>query len=406
MRRSSLSAQTKRPATFDDVLNIKAVQGATISPDGRTVIYGVRQWVDRARHDGIAHAHLAGCRRDGNSPARQISFGEKGDSQAQFSPDGKFISFVSARGGADAKPQIYLMPIDGGEAWKLTDAKESVSSYSWAPDSSRIAFVATDPRIAGRRSQHQEARRRARVRRRLPFAHAWVIDVNSKQATRITEGTQWTVQGAPSWSPDGKQFVFGAATTPMLRDNRRDVSIIGRQLASRQQARSKRSAPNWGNDGTPRWSQDGRTIAWVGEPNTTSPLPDGTAAGVVMQQRLMLYDVKAKTIKDTLTPNFDSEAGAPIWTNEGTRVMFVTGKRAYNEAFAYDITSGTYTQLTRNKHHQRHLDQQGRQDDRRDDGCAGFGDGDLRHRSVVREPQAADQHQPAARRGRSRARRK
>ena len=51
----------------------------------------------------------------------------------------------------------------------------------------------------------------------------------------------------------------------------------------------------------------------------------------------MLYDVKAKTIKDTLTPAFDSDAGNPIWTNEGTRVMFVTGKRAYNEAFAYDV---------------------------------------------------------------------
>jgi dipeptidyl aminopeptidase/acylaminoacyl peptidase len=68
-----------------------------------------------------------------------------------------------------------------------------------------------------------------------------------------------------------------------------------------------------------------------------------------MQQRLMLYDVKAKTIKDTLTPAFDSEAGTPIWTNEGKRVMFVTGKRAYNDAFAYDLTSGTYTQLSQKR---------------------------------------------------------
>jgi dipeptidyl aminopeptidase/acylaminoacyl peptidase len=78
-------------------------------------------------------------------------------------------------------------------------------------------------------------------------------------------------------------------------------------------------------------------------------MPDGTAAGVVMQQRLMLYDVNAKTIKDTLTPAFDSDAGSPVWTNEGTRVMFVTGKRAYNEAFAYDLTSGTYTQLSQKR---------------------------------------------------------
>ena len=98
------------------------------------------------------------------------------------------------------------------------------------------------------------------------FAHAWVIDVDTKQATRITEGTTWTVQGAPSWSPDGKQFVFGAATTPMLRDNRRDV--LPRRRARRRQV--EKISTNWGNDGTPRWSQDGATIAWVGEPNTTA----------------------------------------------------------------------------------------------------------------------------------------
>ena len=337
------AAQGKRAATFDDVLNIKAIQGATISPDGKSVIYGVRQWVDEADKKE-ARAHIWKVATDGSAPARQITFGDKGDSQPQFSPDGKFISFVSARGGADAKAQIYLMPIDGGEAYKLTDSKESISSYSWAPDSSKLAFVATDPRSA-----EEEANIKKRDDERVfegdfRFAHAWVIDVNTKQATRITEGTQWTVQGAPSWSPDGKQFVFGAAATPMLRDNRRDVYLA--DLATKK---IEKLSTNWGSDGSPRWSQDGRTIAWVGEPNTTPALPDGTAQGVVMQQRLMLYDVKAKTIKDTLTPAFDSDAGNPIWTNEGTRVMFVTGKRAYSEAFAYDITTGTYTQLSQKR---------------------------------------------------------
>jgi Tol biopolymer transport system component len=96
----SLSAQSKRPATFDDVLNIKAIQGATISPDGRWVIYGVREWVSEQDEEGIAHARLEGGDR------RQLAgatdhFGEKGESQAQFSPDGKFISFVAARGSAE-----------------------------------------------------------------------------------------------------------------------------------------------------------------------------------------------------------------------------------------------------------------------------------------------------------------
>jgi dipeptidyl aminopeptidase/acylaminoacyl peptidase len=337
------SAQGKRAATFDDVLNIKAIQAPQLSPDGRTVIYTVRQWIDE-QDKKESRTHIWRVAADGGSPARQITFGDKGDTLPQFSPDGKFITFVSARGSAEAKPQIYVMPLEGGEAWKLTDSKESVSAYSWAPDSSRIAYVSVDPRSA-----EEEANIKKRDDERVfegdfRFSHIWVIEVGSKQATRITEGTQWTVQGAPSWSPDGKHFTFGAAITPMLRDNRRDVFVA--DVASRT---IEKISTNWGSDGTPRWSQDGKTIAWVGEPNTTAPLPDGTAHGVIMQQRLMLYDVKGKTIKDTLTTSFDSDAGAPIWTNEGTRVMFVTGKRAYNEAFAYDVTTGTYTQLTRNK---------------------------------------------------------
>ncbi|MEP6783915.1 MAG: S9 family peptidase, partial [Acidobacteriota bacterium] len=340
---ATASAQTKRPATFDDVLNIKTIQGATVSPDGRQVIYGVREWSSE-QEKMESRAHLWKVPSDGSSAARQITYSDKGESQGQFSPDGKFISFVSTRGGADAKSQIFLMPIEGGEAFKLTDAKESVSSYSWAPDSKSIAFVATDPRTAQEETDTTKRDDERVFEGDFRFAHAWVIDVESKQATRISEGTTYTVQGAPSWSPDGKRFTFGAATTPMLRDNRRDVYVA--EVASKK---IDKISTNWGNDGSPRWSQDGKTIAWVGEPNNTSPMPDGTASGVVMQQRLMLYDVNAKTIKDTLTPNFDSEAGNPVWTNEGTRVMFVTGKRAYNEAFAYDLTSGTYTQLTRNK---------------------------------------------------------
>ena len=142
---TAASAQTRRPATFDDVLSIKAVQAAQLSPDGRTVIYTVREWVDE-KDMKESRTHIWRVLTDGSSPARQITFGEKGESLPQFSPDGKFITFVSARGGADAKPQIHVMPIEGGEAWKLTDAKESVSSYSWAPDSARIAYVSVDPR--------------------------------------------------------------------------------------------------------------------------------------------------------------------------------------------------------------------------------------------------------------------
>jgi dipeptidyl aminopeptidase/acylaminoacyl peptidase len=330
-----------RPAMFDDVLNLKAVGGATISPDGKQVLYTVRQW--EAEKDRMeARTRIWKVAADGNSPARQVTFGEKGDSQPQWSPDGSQISFISTRGaGEDVKAQIYVMHADGGEAWKLTDAKESVSSYSWSPDGSKIAYVSTDSRSA-----EEEANIKKRDDERVfegdfRFAHVWVIDVATKESTRITDGRNYTVGGAPSWSPDSKRFVFGAGVTPMLRDNRRDI-----YLADVAAKTVEKISPNFGSDTSPKWSPDGKSIAWTSEPYSGGPIPDGTAPGVVLQSRLLLYDVASKAIKDVSSTSFDTDAGGPVWTAEGNRVMFVAGKRAYNEAFAYDLTTGRYTQLS------------------------------------------------------------
>ena len=338
---SSPLAQSKRAVTFDDVLAIKAVGGATLSPDGSQVLYTVRQWVaEKERME--ARTHIWSVATNGSTPARQITSGEKGDSQPQWSPDGKFISFVSARGaGEDVKAQVYVMRADGGEAARLTDSRENVSSYSWSPDNTRIAYVTTDARSAA-----EEANLKKRDDERVfegdfRYAHAWVIDVTTKTATRISEGTNYTVAGAPSWAPDGKRFVFGAGATPMLRDNRRDI-----YLANIDTTQIETLSTNFGSDTSPRWSPDGQSIAWTSEPYTGPPLPDGTAPGVTMQSKLMLYDVAARSVKDVSSPAFDTDAGNPVWTAEGNRVMFVAGKRAYSEAFAYDLTSGRYTQLS------------------------------------------------------------
>ena len=339
---ASVSTQTQKPATFDDVLNIKALQNATVSADGSQVIYTVAQW--EPEQDRMERrTRVWKVATSGSSPARQITFGERGDTQPQWSPDGKFISFVSSRGSAEAKSQIYVMHADGGEASKLTDAKENISSYAWSPDSTRIVYVATDPR-----SSEEDAAIKKRDDERVfegdfRYQHAWVVEVATKQATRITEGTQYTLLGAPSWSPDSKRFVFGGGATPMLRDNRRDIYIadVGTKAV-------EKISTNWGNDSAPKWSPDGTTIAWVAEPNTTPALPDGTASGAIVQGRLTLYDVNTKAIKDA-GANFDTDPGGPNWTNEGSRVMFVGGRRAYNEVFAFDVKTGQYTQLTRNK---------------------------------------------------------
>ena len=347
MSLGTASAQ-KRPATFDDVMKMKTVGSPAVSPDGTDVLYTVRQWeaaTERDKDRMEARSHVWKVPASGTSPARQITFGERGETQPQWSPDGRSISFIAARGvgtGEDApRPQVYIMRADGGEAWAVSDSKEGVNSYSWSPDSSRIAYVTTDSR-----AKDEDANIKKRDDERVfegdfRYAHAWVVEVATRTATRISEGTAYTVSGAPSWSPDSKRFVFGASTTPMLRDDRRDIYLA--DIATRQ---VEKISTNFGSDTSPKWSPDGRTIAWTAEPSTGPAIADGTAAGPVQQSRLMLYDVATKTITDTSAPSFDVDAGVPQWAAEGKRIVFVAGRRAYNEAFAFDLTTKAFTQLS------------------------------------------------------------
>ena len=82
--------------------------------------------------------------------SRLLTLAAKSSSDAAWSPDGRWIAFVSDRtpslkGSPEGKKQIYVMPSDGGEAQQLTKMEDGVDGFEWAPDSKRIAFAAEAP---------------------------------------------------------------------------------------------------------------------------------------------------------------------------------------------------------------------------------------------------------------------
>ena len=336
----------QRPVTIDDILGVKAVASPAVSPDGAQVLYTVRTWETERDHmeprTRIWKVPVAG------GSARQLTFGERGDSQPQWSPDGRYIGFVSARGPAAGdeapRPQVYVMRSDGGEAWKLTDAKEGITSYSWAPDSSRIAYVTSDPR-----STDDDAAIRKRDDERVfegdfRYQHMWTIQLDSKTAARVTTGSGYTVTGSPSWASGGKRLVFSAKPTTMLRDYRSDVYIADLATDTIEKISS-----NPGPDNQPQWSPDGMSIAWIAEPTAAKAIGDGTLPSYLGHGHLIIYDVAKKTARDVWSREFDVDAGAPQWSADSRHILFVAGKRAYAEAFSFDVAAGKYTQLSRQK---------------------------------------------------------
>jgi dipeptidyl aminopeptidase/acylaminoacyl peptidase len=346
-----VAAQT-RPVTIDDVLDLKAVGTAfnggapAISPDGSAVLFTVRAWRERTERGAVrrdARTHVWRVRTDGSAPARQLTFGERGDSLPAWSPDGRFISFVSARGpqGDDeVKSRIWIMRADGGEAGAITDATESIQQYAWSPDAKTIAFTMTDPRSATEavaiRARDDERPIEDDYRR----VHLWVIDVASRAATRITSGDQLTISGPLSWSADNTHVAFAAGVTPLLRDGRRDVFVV--DVTSKS---VEKISPNFGPDTGPRYSPDGRQIAYLSEPVTAPPIGDGTPRGTIGHSRVMIYDVATRQTRDA-TGTLAVDAGPLYWSADGRRLLFSTGDRAYTNAYELDLASGRATALT------------------------------------------------------------
>ena len=332
------------PVTFEDILQMTRVSDAAISPDGASVLYVTRQWASPAgapdkkeQRSQIWKVSAAG------GAARPLTFDEQGATAPAWSPDGRYISFISARGpGADARPQVWVMRADGGEAEKLTSAKEGVTAYAWSPDSTRIAYVSREPE-----SPDTETRRKRGDDRRLfedefRMSHIWVIDLRSRTAAAITTGGAFSVSRDVSWSPDGARLVFEATPTPMLRDGRQDVYI-----ATVADLQIERITSNAGSDSSPRWSPDGRTIAFTTEPPSRfTPGPDGLATADPRQARLAFYDTRTRAITEA---PFDLEPRILEWTADSRRLLLSVGKGTYNEVFSYDTGSRQFTQLTQGR---------------------------------------------------------
>src|SRR6187431_1213611 len=131
--------------TVDDLARVANVSELDLSPDGEYVVYSASEpnlEEDEAQYD------LWRARWDGSEKRPLTRTPGSDEFMAAYSPDGKWIAFLSDRGDEDALIQVWVMPADGGEAEVLTDYPGGVADFQWAPDSARLAVIADDPELA------------------------------------------------------------------------------------------------------------------------------------------------------------------------------------------------------------------------------------------------------------------
>ena len=351
---TTAGAQSKRPMTIMDIMDLKNVGGVALSPDGSKVAYTVSAWehpnakpsTDPAKPDtakGDRHetrAHIWIVPAAGGTP-RQITFSERGENGPQWSPDGHSLAFLSSRGtGTDVKTQIWILPMDGGgEAYQLTTSKENVTGFEWSKDGARIAFLAVDTLPKGDEAKTARRDDPQVFEENFRLAHAWVVDVATKKATEVAHGN-FTVSGAPSWSPDGTRLAFQAGPTTMLRDTRSDVYVVTIADKSMTKITPKSEAGS-----PPAWSPDGKTIAFTMLPQSHTARADSIMDREIGNDHLVLYDVASGKVKDTYDAKLDISAGNPRWSTDGSRVMYTTGERAWSAVYAYDVASNKTTRI-------------------------------------------------------------
>lgn len=326
---SSAAAAQTRPIQLDDWYTLKAVGDLALSPDGRTAAFVVRE-IDKDKDRRVAS--LWRIATSGGTAERLTWEGSVSD--PQFSPDGRYLTFVSdrfierigTRKEIAERGQVWALPLGGGEAYPITALEGGVESFRWSPDGKRLAIVSRDPReepekkedapappIVVTRLQHKrDGSGYLDLRRR----HVYVADVTTALGTPGSPAKAAQVTKGPyddagvAWSPDGGTIAFSSNRTenPDANENS-DIWLVDAGGGD-----PRRVTTDPGADGSPEWSPDGKWIAYVHMPLDPP---------VYATPRLKVVAASGGAPKD-LTGSFDRHVGgSPRWAPDGAS-LFVT----------------------------------------------------------------------------------
>ena len=265
-----------RLINVDDYFRILDVGQPEISPDGQWVAYSVRT---KMLKEDKNESRLWMVAAKGGEPIPLTAEGVS-SGHARWSPDGKYLAFMSARNGG--KGQVWLLNRLGGEAVKLTDAAQGVEDFEWSPEGGRLVLSLHDPKPEdaeakdGEKAAPKPKTQPPYVIDRLQFkrdtigyldrrrSHLYVFDVEKKTTTQITSGDYDDAQ--PAWSPDGKQIAFTSNRSTPDPDATRDSNIwIVAADNTDKGAHLTQLTTNPAPDDQPTWSPDGKWIAYVTE---------------------------------------------------------------------------------------------------------------------------------------------
>jgi dipeptidyl aminopeptidase/acylaminoacyl peptidase len=319
-------AKPSGPPAFslEHALTLRTIAGITWSPDGRRVAFVVNA-PDTAENTTNQDLWLWDAT---TNSCRALTRHPKNDYSPTFSPGGDTLAFVSPRDSEEGKTSIWLLPLRGGEPWKLATFVESVGDIRWSPDGQRIAYTMLDT-LSKQVKDWKKKKWDQVVEDEIPqYNHLWTIDVASGRQTRITSGKFMVSE--PRWSPDSRAIAFRWNPTGAVDDgNLTDIAIVSAAAPGPGGATLRKLDAQ--PDGGFAWSPDGRWLAWAGTSDRSKHV-----------EKTDLWVAPAaggRAIK--LTGAFDEDASSPAWSPDSDTLYFSSQQGASTRIAAVPRAGGS-----------------------------------------------------------------
>jgi len=345
---SAFSQQPLRGITPEDYFAFEFLSDPHISPDGKLVAYVVTK-VDRAQNRRNSSIWMVAT--DGSHSPWQFTTSLQSTNSPRWSPDGSSLAFLSSRpnegqAGASSgsletpRAQVFLLSMSGGEARRITNLKNGVSSFQWSPDGTRLVVVSR----TGPSDSRPDSKERSDVRHYKNSSykfndtgwfddrrtHLWTVEIKSGASKQITEGDEWN-DSDPQWSPDGTRIAFVSNRTGKEYENDRNSDVW---VVSSNGGALTKISDHSESDNSPRWSPDGRMIAFTGElrdrdhPKVWLAPASGGVPSILAADGLDLIPTGLE------------------WSGDGKSIYFESGVKGEFQLFKIDVAKKTFEQIS------------------------------------------------------------